>query len=96
LRRNLTRWEVTLLEALRCFDDWAEISWDEALEEFCGRQQEGGFGNNTIRRELVMETAKAEKRPGRDFLPRCEALVAAATPSRVTPNTRSLREFVGV
>jgi len=83
LRRNLTVWEASLLEALRCFDDWSEISWDEALERFRWRQQEGFFSNSTVRRDLVMETAKAEKRTGSGFLSRCADLVAAATPSRV-------------
>ncbi len=79
LRRNLTIWEVSLLEAVRCFDDWSEMSWDDALDRFRWKSQRGSYGNNKIRQDLFLQTAKAEKGLGSEFQTRCAALATAAT-----------------
>ena len=77
-RLGLRRWEVSLLEAVRCFDDWAELLWSEALEKFRRNTQRGYYGDD-VRGGLLVEAAEAERGLGPDFLPRCRALVAAAT-----------------
>ena len=75
-RLELSRWEVSLLEAVRCFDDWAELPWPEALEKF-GRNLGRGYYDD-VRSGLMLEAAKAERGLGPDFLPRCRDLAAAA------------------
>lgn len=77
-RLGLRRWEVSLLEAIRCFDDWAEMTWSEALEKFRRNTQRGYYGDD-VRSGLLLEVAAAERGLGPDFLPRCRALAAAAT-----------------
>ena len=77
-RLGLRRWEVSLLEAVRCFDDWAEMPWSEALEKFRRNTQRGYYGND-VRSGPLLEAAEAERGLGPDFLPRCRALAAAAT-----------------
>ncbi len=81
LRRNLTIWEVSLLEAVRCFDDWSEMPWNDALNEFRWKSQKGWYGNAKIRQELFLQTVEAEKGLGNEFQTRCAALAAVATPS---------------
>lgn len=75
-RLGLSRWEVSLLEAVRCFDDWAELPWPEALEKF-GRNLDRGYCDD-VRGGPLLEAAEAERGLGQDFLPRCRALAAAA------------------
>ena len=75
-RLGLSRWEVSLLEAVRCFDDWAELPWPEALEKF-SRNLGRGYCDD-VRSGLLLEVAEAERGLGPDFLPRCRALAAAA------------------
>ncbi len=81
LRRNLTIWEVSLLEAVRCFDDWSEMPWNDALNKFRWKSQKGWYGNAKIRQELFLQTVEAEKGLGNEFQTRCAALAAVATPS---------------
>lgn len=81
-RLGLRRWEVSLLEAVRCFDDWAEMPWDEALEKFSRNSQRGYYGDE-VRSDLLLEAAEAERGLGPDFLPRCRALAAAADAAAV-------------
>jgi len=76
-RLGLLRWEMSLLEAVRCFDDWAEMPWDEALEKFSRNNRRGYYGEE-VRTDLLLEAAEAERGLGPDFLSRCRALVAAA------------------
>ena len=77
-RLGLRRWEVSLLEAIRCFDDWAEMPWLEAVEKFRRNTQRGYYGDD-VRSDLLLEAAEAERGLGPDFLPRCRALAVAAT-----------------
>ena len=77
-RLGLRRWEVSLLEAIRCFDDWAEMPWSAALEKFRRNTQRGYYGDDA-RSGQLLEAAEAERGLGPDFLPRCRALAAAAT-----------------
>ncbi len=77
-RLGLRRWEVSLLEAVRCFDDWAEMTWSDALEKF-RRNTLRGYYSDDVRLSPLLETAEAERGLGPDFLPRCRALAAAAT-----------------
>ena len=77
-RLGLRRWEVSLLEAIRCFDDWAEMTWSDALEKF-RRNTQRGYYSDDVRLGLLLEVAEAERGLGPDFLPRCRALAAAAT-----------------
>ena len=81
-RLSLRRWEVSLLEAVRCFDDWAEMPWGDALEKFRRNAHSGYFGGG-IRSDLLLEAADAERGLGPDFLGRCRALTAAADTSAV-------------
>lgn len=72
-RLDLTRWEVSLLEAARCFDAWAETSWSEATTKLEGLV-ERGYVNRALRRDRFLDVARAERGLGTDFVPRCEEL----------------------
>lgn len=76
-RLDLTPGEVALLEAVRCFDDWAELPWREALAKFRRNARRGYYGDSA-RSGPLLEAAEAERGLGPDFLPRCRALAAAA------------------
>jgi len=67
------------LEAVRCFDDWSEMSWDQAVEDFKYNISHGYYGRVKFRAAAVMEAAAAERGLGNSFLPRCEELAAAST-----------------
>ena len=74
-RLGLNRWEVSILEAVRCFNKWAELSWDDAQARFADAYQRGYLGDE-IRGDLMLEAAEAERGLGPDFLPRIRSLVA--------------------
>ncbi|MCQ3815207.1 MAG: hypothetical protein KTU85_12440 [Acidimicrobiia bacterium] len=76
-RLELNRWEVSILEAVRCFNDWAELSWDDASTKFADYLQRGYYGNE-IRGGLIIDAAENERGLGPDFVPRVESLVSAA------------------
>ncbi len=75
-RVELNRWEVSILEAVRCFNDWAELSFDDASAKFNAYYRRGYYGNE-IRGDMIIDTAKAERGLGPDFMPRVESLVGA-------------------
>ncbi len=75
-RLELNRWEVSLLEAVRCFDDWAEMSWEEASTQFNDYCQRGYVGNG-MRGDLIVDVAAHERGLGAEFMPRVESLVGA-------------------
>ena len=75
-RLELNRWEVSILEAVRCFDDWAELSWEHASAKFADYSQRGYYGNE-IRSDLIIDAAQNERGLGPDFVPRVESLVDA-------------------
>ena len=74
-RLGLNRWEVSILEAVRCFNKWAELSWDDAQARFADAYQRGYLGDE-IRGDLMLDAAEAERGLGPDFLPRIRSLVA--------------------
>ena len=76
-RLNLTGKEVDLLEAVRCFDDWAEMSWDKALAKF-DEIANMGYYKRTARRDMVLDAARSERGLGPKFLSRCEELADVA------------------
>ena len=73
-RLGLNRWEVSILEAVRCFDKWAELSWEDAQARFADAYQRGYLGNE-LRGDLMLDTAGAERGLGPDFMPRLGSLV---------------------
>ena len=81
-RLELTPGEVALLEGVRCFDDWAEMSWSQALEKFA-RYAQLGYYNGTVREDMMLDAAEAERGLGPDFLPRCRELTTAASVATV-------------
>lgn len=74
-RLDLGWFEVSLLEAVRCFDEWAEMSWDEALGQL-GRDPRLGSYAPSVRSGPLLDAASAERGLGPDFLPRCRSLAA--------------------
>ncbi len=75
-RLELNRWEVSILEAVRCFNEWAELSWDDASAKFADYFQRGYYGDE-IRGDRIVDAAQAERGLGTDYLPRVESLVSA-------------------
>ncbi|MCQ3808363.1 MAG: hypothetical protein OXB92_05385 [Acidimicrobiaceae bacterium] len=73
-RLSLNRWEVSILEAVRCFNDWAELSFDDASAKFADYLQRGYFGNE-IRGDLIVDAAENERGLGPEFVPRIRTLV---------------------
>ena len=73
-RLGLNRWEVSTLEAVRCFDEWAEISWGEALAQFDDYNRLGRYGDE-MRGDLILDAAECERGLGPEFLPRVRSLV---------------------
>ena len=76
-RLDLNRWEVSLLEAARCFDTWAEMSWQEAMGKY-GDNKARGFYSAPVRGELLLDAAASERGLGPLFQGRCRDLVAVA------------------
>ena len=77
-RIGLGGWEVSLLEAVRCFEQWSEISWDDALDTY-GRYMALGCYGALVRNGSLIEAATAERGLGPAFLPRCSELFAVAS-----------------
>jgi len=75
-RLELNRWEVSILEAVRCFNDWAELSWGDASAKFGDYFQRGYYGDE-IRGGPIIDAAENERGLGSDFMPRVESLVGA-------------------
>ena len=73
-RLSLNRWEVSILEAVRCFNEWTELSWDDAAAKFDAYYQRGYYGTE-IRADVVVDAAEAERGLGPDFVPRVRSLV---------------------
>ena len=83
-RLGLGVWEASLLEAVRCFEEWSELSWDDALDKY-GRHQTLRRWGNPVRTASLLEAATAERGLGPAFLPRCRELFAiAGTPREPT------------
>lgn len=76
-RLDLNRWEVSLLEAARCFDRWAELDWEEALDSYSANMRRGWCGP-PIRNEVFLDAAAAERGLGPVFQQRCRDLAAMA------------------
>ncbi len=77
-RLGLGAWEVSLLEAVRCFDEWSELSWDQAVRDFKYNISHGYYGRVKFRADTVMEAVAVERGLGKSFLPRCEELATAS------------------
>ena len=77
-RRDLNRWEVSLLEAARCFDAWAEVTWEEAMEKY-GDNKSRGFYGAPVRGNLFLEAASLERGLGPLFQGRCRDLAEMAS-----------------
>ena len=76
-RLGLNCWEVSLLEAVRCFDDWTEITWDEALAKL-RRTVDLGYDGDGLRPIPFMDAAADERGLGPDFLGRCKEVASVA------------------
>ncbi len=76
-RLGLGVWEASLLEAVRCFEKWSEMSWDDALDKY-GRYMALGCYGAPVRSGLLLKAAAAERGLGPAFLPRCRELFAVA------------------
>ena len=76
-RLSLSVWEVSLLEAVRCFDTWSEMKWDDALKRFEDYMARGYFAK-PARSDVLVEVARAERGIGPVFVPRCRELFAVA------------------
>ena len=77
-RLGLSVWEVSLLEAVRCFDTWAEMEWGGALNKYADYMALGYFGA-PARGNLLLDAAQGERGLGPTFLPRCRDLFAVAS-----------------
>lgn len=75
-RLELTNFEVSLLEAIRDFDTWSEITWPKALDKHAHYLSRDWIG--PIRSELFVEVADAERGQGPLFRQRCRELAAIA------------------
>ena len=75
-RLELNRWEVSIIEAVRCFNEWAELSWGDAAAQFADHLQRGYYGDE-VRGDLIVDAAQPERGLGPDFMPRLESLVSA-------------------
>ncbi len=58
-RLPLNALEASLLEAVRCFDEWAEVSWQEALDTYACYKSRGAIGG-TVRKNLCWQAALHE------------------------------------
>lgn len=76
-RLGLSWQEVSLLEAVRVFDTWAESEWEEALAKFGSYMAQGYYGVG-VRSGVLLEAAAAERGLGPAFLPRCQDLAVVA------------------
>lgn len=79
-RAGLNRWEVSLLEAARCFDEWAELDWSEAVEKY-GENRDKGFYGLPVRGSALLEAADSERGLRPQFVERCRNLVTVAETS---------------
>ncbi len=77
-RRDLNRWEVSLLEAARCFDAWAEVGWEDAMEKYCDNKSRGFYGAS-VRGNLFLDAASSECGLGPLFQGRCRDLAEVAS-----------------
>ena len=75
-RAELSVWEVSLLEAVRYFDDYSEMDWDEALDSLGQKMAAGLIEPEGIRGDSLLEAAAGERGLGPGFMPRCEQLAA--------------------
>ncbi len=75
-RVELTLWEASLLEAIRDFETWSEITWPKALDSHGHHQSRVWFG--PIRSEPFVEAPDAELGRGPLFRQRCRELAATA------------------
>ncbi|WP_419929640.1 hypothetical protein [Candidatus Poriferisocius sp.] len=80
-RAELTMWEASLLEAIRDFDTWSEITWPKALDKHADYLSRDWIG--AIRSELFVEVADAERGQGKLFRQRCRELAAIAGPTGI-------------
>ena len=76
-RATLSVQEVTLLEAVRCFDDWAEMSWINALVELEDTAN-NGYYTRTANRVRLIDAASNERGLGPSFFTRCEEIAEVA------------------
>ncbi len=76
-RLGLNRWEVSLLEAARCFDAWAEVDWEQAMDQYRDNRSRG-FYRTRVRGELLLDAASSERGLAPLFQDRCRDLAAAA------------------
>ena len=79
-RLGLGVWEASLLEAVRCFGEWSEMKWDDALDKYDRYMALGRYGD-PVRIGPLLEAAEGERGLGPEFLPRCRELFAAGTKS---------------
>ncbi|WP_419926566.1 hypothetical protein [Candidatus Poriferisocius sp.] len=77
-RLALNRWEVSLIEAARCFDAWAEVGWEEAMEKY-GDNKARGFYSAPVRIALFLDAASSERGLGPLFQGRCRDLGEVAS-----------------
>lgn len=77
-RLDLNRWEVSLLEAVRSFDAWAEVGWEEAVERYDSNKSRG-FYSAPVRGNLLLDAAASERGLGPSFQGRCRDLADVAS-----------------
>lgn len=76
-RLDLNRWEVSLLEAVRCFDAWSEVSWVQAIDQYEDNKDRGLYGS-PVRSDFFLDAASSERGLGPVFPRRCRDLAQAA------------------
>ena len=72
-RKKLNTTEVTFLEAVIGFDDYAELSWSQALGWTKARDRWDGISEE-IRPSLLLDISKSEYYRGKKFMLRCEEI----------------------
>ena len=72
-RLRLNRAEVSFLEAVRSFDDWAEMSWDEALADL-NKAKSLGYYKPNARRDMLLKAVECERGVDPQFKSRSKEL----------------------
>ena len=76
-RRMLTKFEVTLIESVKAFDEYAEVDWGEALSKLVDLRANSDCVQPKSRPSVISAIACSEYRKSDQFINRCNELSAA-------------------